>query len=166
MTGADELRLDADLLGVMRASVTGAVEHGGAFVAPAHLVLGLLADPRIGPVVAPLVSHERVEAAAAAARHTPPAVAELPEGELPGGAQPPFARYDTVAFRSSDGEHTVYLDAAAFHLYLEGARRAAGAYRAKHLVYAFAAEAIKERALLELFAAEPQAVTAAVDALG
>lgn len=165
MTEGDDLRLDADLLGAMRASVTAALEHGAAFVAPPHVVLGLLADPRIGPAIAPSIASERVEAAAAAARHQAPAVSELPEGELPDGAQPPFVRYDTVAFRSRDGEHLVYLDAGAFHLYLEGARRAAGTYRAKHLVYALTAEAIKDRALRELFAAEPQAVTAAVDNL-
>jgi len=143
---SDQLALDADLIGVMRAAVTSALENGTTFVAPANVVLGLLADPRIGPAIAALIPRERVRQAAADAQQ------ELPE-------------VDTVAFLSRDGAESLYLDADAFRIFVEGARRAGGTYRAKHLVFALTAEAVKERELLELVGRDPQGVTKAVDAL-
>lgn len=147
MTDTDQLRLDPDLIGVMRFSVTSALAYGAPFVAPAHVVLGLLADPRIGPAIAPLVPRDRVEQVAAQPR------AKLQDT-------------DTIAFLSRDGAHSLYLDADAFHVFLEGARRASGVYRTKHLVFALTAEAVKEQSLLALVGRNPQAVTSAVDALG
>ena len=162
---SDQLSLDADLLEVLRSSVTSAVESGAEFVAPAHVMLGLLADPRVGPAIAPLIPRERVRQAAGEAPQRLPDVAEIPEGALPDGERAPFVRRDTIAFRSRDGAHLLYLDADAFHVFLEGARRASGIYRVKHLVFAFTAEAVKERELLDLVGRDPQAVTKAVDAL-
>jgi hypothetical protein len=147
MSDADQLRLDPDLIGVMRFGVTSAVKRGASFVAPAHVVLGLLADPRIGPAIAPHIPRERVEQAAAQ-------------------AQARMQDTDTIAFLSRDGMHSLYLDADAFHVFVEGARRASGVFRAKHLVFALTAEAVKEQALLALVGRDPQAVTRAVDALG
>ncbi len=162
----DQLRLEADLIDVMRTGVTSAVECGAEFVAPAHVMLGLLADPRIGPAIAPLIPRDRVLQAANDALQKLPDVGEIPEGPLADGERTPFVRRDTIAFRSRDGEHTLYLDADAFRVFLEGARRAGEVYRAKHLVFAFTAEAVKERELLNLVGRDPQAVTKAVDALG
>ncbi|HZX67711.1 MAG TPA: hypothetical protein VFE70_02450 [Candidatus Elarobacter sp.] len=147
MTDTDQLRLDPDLIGVMRFGVTSAVAHGASFVAPAHVVLGLLADPRIGPAIAPHIPRERVEQAAAQTRSK-------------------LQDTDTIAFLSRDGAHSLYLDADAFHVFLEGARRASDVYRTKHLVFALTAEAVKEQSLLALVGRDPQAVTSAVDALG
>ena len=147
MTDTDQLRLDPDLISVMRFGVTSAVAHGAPFVAPAHVVLGLLADPRIGPAIAPHIPRERVEQAAAQTRSK-------------------LQDTDTIAFLSRDGAHSLYLDADAFHVFLEGARRASDVYRTKHLVFALTAEAVKEQSLLALVGRDPQAVTSAVDALG
>jgi hypothetical protein len=163
---SDQLRLDADLIEVMRTGVTSALESGAEFVAPAHLMLGLLADSRIGPAISPLIPRGRVLEAAAQANQKLPDVGEIPEGALPDGERTPFVRYDTIAFRSRDGVHSLYLDADSFRVFLEGARRASGTYRVKHLVFAFTAEAVKERELLDLVGRDPQAVTKAVDALG
>ena len=158
-----QLRLDADLLQIMRAAAGAAIAHGAQFVAPPHLLLGLLADSRVTAAIEPLVAESRVlEAAAQPARKPPEIVEHL---QPPEGAQPPFVRYDTLAFRSTDGSRSVYLDADAFHIFIEGARRAEGVYRAKHLVFGFTAEAVKDRDLLELFGADPQGVAKAVDGL-
>src|ERR1700676_4189009 len=108
-------------MNVLRAGVTCAVERGAQFVAPSHLLLGLLADPLIGPAIAPLVPRDKIEKAAADAAAKP---ADL------------------------DGE--------SLRLFVEGARRAVDVYRAKHLVYGFTAEAVKDRDLLSLFGADPQ----------
>jgi hypothetical protein len=163
---SDQLRLDDDLIGVMRAGVTSALETGAAFVAPAHVMLGLLADPRIGPAITPLIPRERVLQAAGEAHLKPPDAVDIPEDALPDGTQTPFVRRETIAFLSRDGAHSLYLDPDAFRVFLEGARRASGVYGARHLVFAFTAEAVKERELLDLVGRDPQAVTKAVDALG
>lgn len=165
MTDNEQLRLAPELLGVMRAGVTHALEHGAEFVAPPHLLLGLLADPVVGPAIDALVPRENIERAAAEAVKKLPEVAELHEVPLPGGARPPFQRYDTLAFRSHDGTRALYLDGDAYHVFIEGARRAEDVYRPKHLVYGFTAEAVKDRDVLALFGADPQAVTEAVDPL-
>jgi hypothetical protein len=162
---SEQLRLGDDLLDVLRTGVTAALGDGAEFVAPAHLLLGLLADPHVGPAIEPLVPREKIVKAGSDAAKKLPEVDEVPEGALPGAEQPPFVRYDTLAFRSLDGTRTLYLDAAAFHVFIEGARRADDVYRPKHLVFGFTAEAVKARDLLSLFGSDPQGVTKAVDAL-
>ena len=161
----EQLRLGSDLLDVMRAAVTQAVETGAQFVAPPHLLLGLLADPRVGPAIAPILPQEKITRAAEEALKKLPEVTELPEGELPQGEQPPFTRYDTLAFRSKDGRRTLYLDGDAYHVFIEGARRAENVYRPEHLVLGFTAEAVKDRDLFSLFGSDPQGVTKAVSNL-
>ncbi len=163
MNDSEQLRLAPELLEVLRTGVTTAIEHGAEFVAPPHLLLGLLADPQIGPVIDPLVPREHIIKAAAEAGKKLPEVAEVAAGPLLAGEHPPFVRYDTLAFCSRDGTRTLYLDGDAYHVFIEGARRAVGVYRPKHLVYGFTAEAVKDRDLLSLFGSDPQSVTAAVD---
>ena len=160
----EQLRLDSDLLNVLRAGVTCAIERGAQFVAPSHLLLGLLADPLIGPAIAPLVPRDTIEKAAADAAAKPSQLTEVPEDPPPGGDEP-FVRYESLAFRSQDGAHTLYLDAESLRLFVEGARRAVEVYRAKHLVYGFTAEAVKDRDLLNLFGTDPQSVSKAVEGL-
>jgi hypothetical protein len=161
----EQLRLDSDLMNVLRAGVTHAIENGAQFVAPPHLLLGLLADPLIGPAIAPLVPRDAIGKAAAGAAPKPPQLAEVHEEPQPDGGAPPFARYDSLAFRSLDGARALYLDGESLRLFVEGARRAVGVYRAKHLVYGFTAEAVKDRDLLSLFGADPQSVSKAVEGL-
>jgi len=165
MTDGDQVRLDADLLLAMRAGVTAAIEHGAEFVAPAHLLLGLLQDAQVGPAIRVLVPAEAIARAAADAAEHLPGVGEVAEPELPDGERAPFPRYDTLAFRARDGSRSLYLDDDAYHVFVEGSRRADDVYRPKHLVYGFTAEAVKDRDLLALFGSDPESVTKAVDAL-
>lgn len=165
MTDGTQLRLDSDLLDVLRAGVSHALAHGAEFVTPPHLLLGLLADPVVGPAIAPLVPREKIDKAAAESAPKPPHRTETPE-ETPADVDAePFARYDSLAFCSREGTRRLYLDAESFRLFIEGARRAVDVYRAKHLVYGFAAEAVKDRDLLSLFGADPQGVSKAVEGL-
>ncbi len=164
MTDGEHLQLGTDLIDVLRAGVTHAVAHGAEFVAPPHLLLGLLDDPVVGPAIAPLVPHDKIEHAAEAAAKAPQ-LADAPEEPHAPGDAPPFARYESLAFRSQDGARTLYLDAESLRLFIEGARRAVAVYRAKHLVYGFTAEAVKDRELLGLFGADPQGVSKAVEGL-
>jgi hypothetical protein len=164
VTDGEQLRLDSDLVKVLRAGVTHALAHGAEFVAPPHLLLGLLADPVVGPAIAPLVPREKIDKAAADGEVKPPQLADVAE-EPHADDDAPFVRYDSLAFRSQDGTRTLYLDAESFRLFIEGARRAVGVYRAKHLVYGFTAEAVKDRDLLSLFGADPQGVSKAVEGL-
>ncbi|MDQ6924763.1 MAG: hypothetical protein M3154_00820 [Candidatus Eremiobacteraeota bacterium] len=159
-----QLRLDSDLVSVLRAGVTHAIEHGADVVAPSHLLLGLLADPLIGPAIAKLVPRDKIDKAAADAATKPSQLVEVPEESASGDA-PPFVRYESLAFRSQDGTRTLYLDGESLRLFIEGARRAVDVYRAKHLVYGFTAEAVKDRDLLSMFETNPQSISKAVEGL-
>ena len=161
----EQLRLGRDLIDVMRAGVTIAIERGAQFVAPPHLLLALLDDVRVGPAIAPLVRTERIGLAATEAAKKLPEVYEVPEGPLPEGERLAFQRYDTLAFRSRDGARTLYLDADAYHLFLEGARRAGETYHPKHLVMGFTAESVKDRDLLSMIGPDPVKVTMSVSEL-
>ena len=145
--------------------MTHAIEHGANFVAPPHLLLGLLADPLIGPAITKLVPRDKIDKAAADAAAKPSQLVDVTEEAAPDGAAPPFPRYESLAFRSRDGARTMYLDSESYRLFIEGARRAVGVYRAKHLVYGFTAEAVKDRDLLSLFGTDPQSVSKAVEDL-
>jgi hypothetical protein len=161
----EQLRLGPELIAVMRAGVTIAIERGAQFVAPPHLLLALLADARVGPVIAPLLPRERISRAATDAARKLPGLYELPEGLLPDGERVAFQRYDTLAFRSSNGARTLFLDADAYHLFLEGARRAGETYHPKHLVMGFTAESVKDRELLSMIGPDPVKVTMSVSDL-
>jgi hypothetical protein len=161
----EQLRLDADLMNVLRAGVTHALAHGAEFVAPSHLLLGLLADPLIGPAIRKLVPRDKIDKAAADAAAKPSQLVEVPDDAPQDGIAPPFVRYESLAFRSQDGTRTLYLDGESYRLFIEGARRAVDVYRAKHLVYGFTAEAVKDRDLLSLFGTDPQSVSKAVEGL-
>lgn len=158
----EQLRLAPDLLSVMRAGVTHAIDRGAQFVAAPHLLLALLDEPKVGPPLSERIPRERIEKAAEAALAKLPEVTELPEGVLPEGEKPPFQRYDTLAFTSADGARTVYLDRETYQLFLEGARRADEVYRPKHLVMGFVAAAVKDGEILALLGPDPTQLTAAV----
>jgi ClpA/ClpB-like protein len=161
----EQLRLGSELVDVMRGGVTIAIERGAQFVAPPHLLLALLADPKVGPAIEPLVSRERITRAADDAAKKLPEVYEVPEGPLPDDERVPFQRYDTLAFRSREGARTLYLDADAYRLFLEGARRAGETYQPKHLVMGFTAESVKDRDLLSIVGPDPLKITAVVSDL-
>jgi hypothetical protein len=158
----EQLRLAPDLLNVMRDGVRHALAHDAPSVAPAHLMLALFGDPRLGETLAAIIPGERVRHAADAAREKTHGFAELPEGELLDGEQPPFPRQDTLAFRSRELDRSLYLDHDAYRLFIEGARRADDAYRPKHLVLGFTACAVKDQEILRLLGSDPQGVTQAV----
>lgn len=158
----EQLRLAPDLLDVMRAGVTTAISRGAPFVAPPHLLLALLDDARIGPAIGELVTRERVEKAAEEALAKLPEVVEVPEAPIMEDEKPAFTRYDTLAFRSSNGARTMYLDRDAFQLFLEGARRADDVYRPKHLVMGFVAVSVKDIEILKMIGPDPPQLTAAV----
>jgi hypothetical protein len=158
----EQLRLGSDLLAAMRASVDAAIEYGGQFIAPAHLLLGVLRAERVGPVLDPMVPRERLVRAAEEAPKRLPGVVEVPEPVMYDSGRPPFVRYDTLAFHAHQGGRVLYLDGEAFKLFVEGARRTTDAYHARHLVMGFAAEAVKDRDLLELFGTDPAKVMSAM----
>lgn len=158
----EQLQLAPDLLDVMRDGVSIAIANGAQFVAPPHLLLALLKDPRVGPAIDPFIRRNRLERAVAEASKKLPGVLEVPEGALPDGEHAPFARYDTFAFRSVDGARTLYLDGDAYHLFIEGAQRAQDVYHPKHLVMGFTAESVKDQDLLAIVGPDPAGVTAAV----
>jgi hypothetical protein len=158
---SEQLPLSQDILTVMRAAVSHAIDSGSEFVSPAHLLLAMLDDAKLGEVLAEFL--ERGKIIADTKRKKLPGVLEVPDSPLPEGEVVPFKRYDTLAFRSLDGKRTMWLDRDAFKVFIEGARRVEeGRFMPKHLAMGYVAESIKDRDLQSLLGRDPQAVTAAV----
>jgi hypothetical protein len=152
---AEQVLLSDDLLAVMRGAVAYAVSYGAAFVAPPHLLLALMDDPKVGGVLTPAL--ERGRLIAAARQPSPGGVIEVPEGPLPRGEKPPFLRYDTVVFQSTDGQHQRWLNRDTFRLFNDSAKRAGGGrYLPKHLAIGIANEATSDRDVRGLLGRDPE----------
>src|SRR5271170_6915771 len=102
MASNEQVLLSDELLNVMRGAVTYATEYDAKFVAPPHVLLALLDDPKIGELLSEPLERGRV--IAAARQPTAGGVVEVPEGPLPRGETAPFQRYDTLVFQSIDGK--------------------------------------------------------------
>jgi hypothetical protein len=161
---ADQVLLSDELLLVVRGAVTFAVEYGATFVAPAHILLALMDDPKVGPALGEVLERGRV--VAAARQPTAGAVHEVGEGVLPRGEKPPFTRYDTVVFQTLDGQYQRWLNREAFKLFNEAAKRAnGGRFLPKHLALGFWVVAQDDRDARALFGHEPDIFKDAVYAL-
>jgi hypothetical protein len=144
-----------ELLAVMRAAVTYAVEYGAQFVAPPHLLLALLDDPKIGDELRDTIERGRV--VAAARQPAAGGVVEVPEGPLPRGEAAPFQRYDTLVFRSTDGAHQRWLNRDSFGIYNEAARRVEGSrFLPRHIAVGFAVDGQNDRDVRTLLGRDPQ----------
>jgi hypothetical protein len=157
----DQLPLSKEVLAVMRGAVTYAIASESEFVSAPHVLLALLDDADVGDVLADYL--ERGKIVTEAKKKKSPGVLEMPEGGLPSDETAPFKRYDTLAFRSADGETSRWLDRETFKVFIEGARRADdGPYKSKHLAAGYMSESIKDRDLQLLLGRDPQAVTMAI----
>ena len=160
----EQLSLSRDLLELMRKAATYAGEDSMEFITPPHVLLALLDEPIFAEAVGEDIDRERVVSSAKEPRL--PEVYEMSEGPLPEGEAPPFKRYDTLVFHSTDGTKSAWLDKQSFRMFVEGARRVSdGPYKPKHLALGYVAEALKDRELLDLFGKEPQSVNSKIYAI-
>jgi hypothetical protein len=160
----DQVLLADDLLAVCRAAVTFAVEYGAQFVAPPHILLALLDDPKIGGALAEALERGRI--VAAARQPSPGGVLEVGEGVLPRGEKPPFTRYDTVVFHSSDGGYQRWFNRDSFKLFNESAKRAnGGRFLPRHLALGFAVFGQEDRDVRALLGKDPEVFKEIVYAL-
>jgi hypothetical protein len=128
----DQVLLSDEALAVCRAAVTFAVEYGASFVAPPHVLLALLDDPKVGGALAEVLVRGRI--VAAARQPSAGGVHQVGEGALPRGEKPPFVRYDTLVFHSSDGQYQRWLNRDSFKLFNESVKRAnGGRFLPRHL---------------------------------
>jgi hypothetical protein len=160
----DQVLLSDELLSVCRAAVTFAVEYGASFVAPPHVLLALLDDPKVGVALAEVLERGRI--VAAARLPAPGGVHELPEGIMPRGEKPPFMRYDTVVFHSSDGQYQRWFNRDSFKLFNESAKRAnGGRFLPKHLALGITASAQDDQNVRSLLGKDPEVFREVVYAL-
>jgi hypothetical protein len=160
----DQVLLADETLTVMRTAVTYAVDYGATFVAPAHVLLALIDDGKIGEHLAEVLERGRI--VAAARQPAPAGVHELGEGVLPRGEKPPFQRYDTVVFHSIDGQYQRWLNRDTFRLFNVAARRAnGGRFLPKHLALGFTVFAQDDRDVRALLGKDPEVFKDVVYAL-
>jgi hypothetical protein len=160
----DQVLLSEELLGVCRAAVTYAVEYGATFVAPPHMLLALLDDSKVGGALAEVLERGRI--VAAARQPSPGGVHELPEGVMPRGEKPPFLRYDSLVFHSSDGQYQRWFNRDSFKLFNESAKRAnGGRFLPRHLALGFTVFAQDDQNVRALLGKEPETFKEIVYAL-
>jgi hypothetical protein len=161
---SDQVLLSDELLAVCRTAVSYAVEYGASFVAPPHVLLALLDDAKIGGALAEVVERGRI--VAAARQPAPGGVHEVGEGVLPRGEKPPFLRYDTVVFHSSDGQYQRWFNRDSFKLFNESAKRAnGGRFLPRHLALGLTVLAQDDRDVRALLGKDPEVFKEVVYAL-
>jgi hypothetical protein len=160
----EQVLLSDELLAVCRAAVSFAVEYGASFVAPPHILLALLDDSKVGGALAEVLERGRI--VAAARQPAPGAVHELPEGVMPRGEKPPFVRYDTVVFHSSDGQYQRWFNRDSFKLFNESAKRAnGGRFLPRHLALGITELAQDDQNTRSLLGKDPEVFREVVYAL-
>ena len=128
--------LSEALLSVMREAASKTLIAGERFITPRFLLLALLDQPEVGPSLCVAVSRDRLEARAP----------EHPNTD--GAPQLPEERGATLAFQTTDGGASVWLDKDALDIFAEGVDRAGHSqYEPRHLALGMAAEA-KRRPLV------------------
>jgi hypothetical protein len=160
----DQVLLSDELLAVCRAAVTFAVEYGASFVAPSHILLALLDDSKVGGALAEVLERGRI--VAAARQPSAGGVHETPEGVMPRGEKPPFLRYDTVVFHSSDGQYQRWFNRDSFKLFNESAKRAnGGRFLPRHLALGITVLATDDQNTRALLGKDPEVFKEVVYAL-
>jgi hypothetical protein len=103
---------------------------------------------------------------AAARQPSAGGVHEVPEGIMPRGEKPPFVRYDTVVFHSSDGQYQRGFNRDSFKLFNESAKRAnGGRFLPRHLALGFTVFAQDDQNVRLLLGKEPETFKEIVYAL-
>lgn len=139
----EQIPVSDEVLAVMRNAATGALSANEPFITPRRMLIALLHEPSLAESLAAAVDVNALEGLACDP-HDLPGVSELPEDKMPDGERPAMLRYDTLAFKDLDGKQTVWLNAQAHAVFLEGARHAEGRYVPKHLALAFVSEARRQ----------------------
>jgi ClpA/ClpB-like protein len=160
----DQVLLSDELLAVCRSAVTFAVEYGASFVAPPHVLLALLDDPKVGDALAEVLERGRI--VAAARQPSPGGVHEVGEGVMPRGEKPPFTRYDSLVFHSSDGQYQRWFNRDSFKLFNESAKRAnGGRFLPRHLALGITVVAQDDQNVRSLLGKDPEIFKEVVYAL-
>ncbi|MGZ3509145.1 MAG: hypothetical protein ACXWNJ_12165 [Vulcanimicrobiaceae bacterium] len=154
--------LDDRLLGVMRDAASKTLAAGEQFITPQSLLLALLDDPETGPPLRAVIVRERLEALDPAEIDLS-GVSRLPDERLTADEPPALVRYDTLAFKTADGQQSVWLNKDALSIFAEGARRAGQSpFSPKDLALGFAVQAMRHPDVLLAMHVEPGVLVDAI----
>lgn len=158
MSELEQVPLSDELLSLMRKAAKNALDTHEGFITPRALLLTMLDDPVLGPNIAQVVNREKLLAVETA---TTDAV-RLPDDTFEAGDLPAVARYDTISFKTPDGGSSVWLTHEAYHIFIEGARRAEDRYMPKHVALGLAAQAVHAPGVLAALRVEPGVLADAI----
>jgi hypothetical protein len=156
-----QIPLAEELLAVMRVAARNTLAARERFITPRALLLALLDDPSVGPVLAPVVDRERLEAIEPSEIDLS-GVSRMPDERIGNEEQAALVRYDTIAFKTPDGRDTVWLNRDSLSIFLEGSRRVEDRYNPKQLALGLAAEAVRQPGVLSTIRVEPGALIDAI----
>lgn len=158
MAELEQIPLSEELLLLMRAAAQQAVALGETFITPRALLLAMLDDPLIGTPLRNVVNRERLIAAQVAAT----GAGRLPQDTFAAGDPSVLPRYDTLAFKTPDGQRSVWLSQDAYQAFIEGAQRVEGRYMPRHVALGLAAQAVHAPGILAAIRVEPGVVIDAI----
>ncbi|HEY8297552.1 MAG TPA: hypothetical protein VIG32_05975 [Candidatus Baltobacteraceae bacterium] len=156
-----QIPLAEELLAVMRVAARNTLAARERFITPRALLLALLDDPSVGPVLAPVVDRDRLEAIEPSEIDLS-GVSRMPDERIGNEEQAALVRYDTIAFKTPDGRDTVWLNRDSLSIFLEGSRRVEDRYNPKQLALGLAAEAVRQPGVLSTIRVEPGALIDAI----
>ena len=139
----EQVPVSDEVLAVMRNAATGALSANEPFITPRRMLIALLHDPTLAEPLAEAVDVTALEDLVTDPLDLP-GVSEVPDDKMPDGEHPAMLRYDTLAFKDLEGKRSVWLNAQAHAVFLEGVRHAEGRYVPKHLALAFVSEARRQ----------------------
>lgn len=154
----DAVPLSDELLKLMRASAKKALELHEGFITPRALLLTMMDDPALGPGISSVVNRDKVLSAETPATQA----SRLPDDTFEIGDQASVARFDTICFKTPDGNSSVWLTREAYDIFIEGAQRADDRYTPKHLALGFAAEARHAPGVLSAIKVDPGVLAEAI----
>ena len=160
----EQALLSRELLAVMRGAAATSLRFGEPFITTRAILLALLDDPQIGAALSAVLPRDRLEALPAGEGPKYSAT-RLAEPHIQVAERPAMQRYDTLAFKTPDGDQSLWLSREALLAFQEGAQRAQGRYLPKHLIYGIAARAERSPGVFAAMHLSPGAISDAVFAL-
>jgi hypothetical protein len=162
MADTEQIFLSEEILALMRnaARLAGALKE--PFITVRTLLVALLEEPSLGEVLTEVLPREKLEnyelPEDAATRLT---ASRVPEPNAVTGERPALLRFNTLAFKVTDGSKSVWLSREAFNVWNEAVKRVGEGEKMmpKHIAFGIAADAIRSPGVLAAIHISPGDVT-------
>ena len=162
MAEYEQIFLSDEILALMRNAARLAGEFKEPFITVRTILVALTEEPTLGEALLEVLPREKLEnyelPEDAGTRLT---ASRVPEPNAVAGERPALLRFNTLAFKTPDGNKSVWLSREAHAIWHEAARRVdeGDKFMPKHLAFAIAADAIRSPGVFKAMHVSPGDVT-------